>query len=356
MATGRPREARRYYDRALKVARASHLRDVGAVMIGEALAAELELERSADAPRLGGPRVSPRLLGRCSAWLDVYAASIGARVELEMLRGGPSAALASVEDACEYARRTERPALARFLSALRVSVLLDGGEVEEAARAWRFDGLPEPAARCLDLGTQSWREMEMLACAQLRLFIARGEFDAAREFAAALLAVATERALVRTRMRGLALSMVLEHRAGSPDRAADHLADYLRLFAEADYARPLARDRELALALLDDATVAAGTDAGVAAAAAALHQALCGDDAGRQQPDRVLTERELEVLARLEHWQDRDIARTLGLTYDGVRYRVRGIFAKLGARSRLDAVHQARARGILPAEPVAGPD
>jgi DNA-binding NarL/FixJ family response regulator len=62
-----------------------------------------------------------------------------------------------------------------------------------------------------------------------------------------------------------------------------------------------------------------------------------------------LTEGELDVLARLEHWRDKDIARTLGLSYDGVRYRVRGIFAKLGARGRLDAVRRAREHGILPA-------
>ena len=54
MARGRTGEAHECYDRALKVARASHLRDAGAVMIGEALAAELELERSAGAPRLDG--------------------------------------------------------------------------------------------------------------------------------------------------------------------------------------------------------------------------------------------------------------------------------------------------------------
>lgn len=357
MARGHPRVARRYYDRALEVARASHLRDVGAVMIGEALAAELEFECSAGAPRLGGPRVSPRLLGRCSAWLDVYAASIATTVESEMLRRGPRAALASVEDACEYARRTERPALARFLSALRVSVLLDGGDVDEAARAWRFDRLPEPAARCLDLGTQSWREMEMLACARLRLLISRGEFEAAREFAAALLAVASESGLARTRMRGLALSMVLEHRAGASDSAAAHLADYLRLFAEADYARPVARDRKLVLSLLDEAVSAAGAaDAGIATAAGALRKALRGDGTARQRPDRTLTGRELDVLARLEHWRDKDIARTLGLSYDGVRYRVRTIFTKLGARSRLDAVRRARERGILPEEAEAGRD
>jgi ATP/maltotriose-dependent transcriptional regulator MalT len=348
MARGRTRHARECYDRALQVARASHLRDAGAVMLGDVLAAELEFERTAGTPRRNGPRVSPLLLGQCGAWLDIYAAGIGVETETTLLRAGPEPALALVEDALEYARSTERPQLARFLSAQRVSVLLDGGEVEEAARAWRFDGLPERRAECLDLPAQSWREMEMLACARLRLFISRGRFDAAREFADALLAVASEHALVRTRMRGLALAIVLEHRAGVPDRASAHLAAYLRLFAEADYLRPLARERAIALALLDDAALADGADPAVAVAAGALREAL-GGRADRQPSERVLTDGELEVLTRLEHWRDKDIARALGLSYDGVRYRVRGIFAKLGARGRLDAVRRAQERGILPA-------
>ena len=56
------------------------------------------------------------------------------------------------------------------------------------------------------------------------------------------------------------------------------------------------------------------------------------------------------MLARLESQTDREIAGALKLSHDGVRYRVRGIFAKLGVRRRLDAVRLARARGILPAE------
>ena len=209
----------------------------------------------------------------------VYAASIGVGAELALRRGGPAAALALVEDAREYARHTERPALARFLSALRVWVLLDDGDVDEAVRAWRFDRLPELAAECLDLQAQSWREVEMVACARLRLFIAGGELDAGREFGAALQAAAAERSLVRTRMRGLALSVALEHRAGAVDQATAYLVDYLRLFAEADYARPLARERAASLALLDDIAGAPGTDAAVAAATAGLRDAL-RDDAG----------------------------------------------------------------------------
>ena len=193
--------------------------------------------------------------------------------------------------------------------------------------------------------------MEMLSCARLRLFIARGELDAGREFAAALQAVAAERALVRTRMRGLTLSMVLEHRAGAADRARAHLVEYLRLFAEADYARPLGRDREVALALLDPVADAPAAGAEVAAAAAGLRETLRDDaGAGTDLSDQGLTDREREVLARLERQQDKEIAQALNLSYDGVRYHVRSIFPKLGARGRLDAVHRARARGILPPE------
>ena len=70
---------------------------------------------------------------------------------------------------------------------------------------------------------------------------------------------------------------------------------------------------------------------------------------GQDPSDRALSDREFDVLARLERQSDRDIAQALKLSYDGVRYRVRRIFAKLGARGRLDAVHRARAQGILPA-------
>ena len=133
--------ARTCYDRALKVARASHLRDAGAVMIGEVLAAELELERAAGMPRLDGTRVSPQLLGECSAWLDIYAANTGVGAELELLRGGPSAASRS-----SRTRASTRGAPSgrrwRGFCRRRGSVLLAGEQVEEAGRAWRSTGCP----------------------------------------------------------------------------------------------------------------------------------------------------------------------------------------------------------------------
>ena len=354
MAQGRTCAAKACYERALKVARTSHLRDAGAMMLGEVLAAELALERSAGAVHIDEARLSPRLLGECVAWLDIYAASADVGAELALLHGGAPAALTLVEDTREYARRTERPPLERFLSALRVSVLLAGGDVEEAGRAWRFDRLPEEAAECIDLEAQSWREAEMLACARLRLLTACGAHDAAREVAGALGTMAAERGLVRTRMRGLALAMVLEHRAGDDTRARAHLVAYLRLFAEADYARPLARERAVALALLDDIAAAPAAGRAVARAAARLRASL-HDDAGPRLSVTPFSRRELDVLALLEGHRDKEIAQALNLTFAGVRYHVGSIFAKLGARGRLDAVHRARAQGFLPPADDASP-
>ena len=47
-----------------------------------------------------------------------------------------------------------------------------------------------------------------------------------------------------------------------------------------------------------------------------------------------LTEREFKVLRRLEGHQDKEIAAELGLSTHGVRYHLRSLFAKPGARNR----------------------
>jgi two-component system, NarL family, response regulator DesR len=72
---------------------------------------------------------------------------------------------------------------------------------------------------------------------------------------------------------------------------------------------------------------------------------------GRDQP----APRDLEVLELLAEGRDTAaIARTLHLSEDAVRNRVRGCLAKLGVHSRVDAVREATDRGwLLPPEPAA---
>ena len=201
MAQGRPKEAAYWYDRGLTGARGGQLADTAVEMVGEILKTELAFERDARTGRQRTTLPSPRLLGECGAWLDIYAASTGIAVEQALLEGDTSRALAVVQAAREFATATERVAFVRFLAATRVSVLVAAGNNDEAMLAWKTDDLPDSVAGCLDLKAQRWREVEAIASARLRLFIACGEFDAARELAGQLRDVARNRRLLRTLMR-----------------------------------------------------------------------------------------------------------------------------------------------------------
>lgn len=349
MAQGQTTEAAARYERALQVGRASHLGDASTVLIGDILNAELRLERTAARPTIRPPISSPPLLAECGVWHGIYAASTEVATELALLDAGVDAALGIVDATRAFAHRTERTALACYLSALRVSLLADAGRVDEAARTWDSDGLPADPAACLDPRQHRWRELEALASARLRLLIASGEFERARELATGFRQLAAERTLLRTLMRALALSIRLEWRAGDPGGAVRHLAEFLGRFSAVDYARPLARERDIVLPLLADAA-----NLGLAEPAlctgTALHAAMTTAPGPASVPEPCLTERELEVLRCLPSLADKEIARELNLSYEGVRYRLRRIFEKLGARGRHDAVHRARDSGILPPE------
>ena len=196
------------------------------------------------------------------------------------------------------------------------------------------------------LAVRDWREMEALSCARLRLFAAGEAFEPGREFARTLLRTARSRRLVRMTMRGLAHAMSLEQAAGNPDAACGHLGEFLRHYAASDYARPLAREGEAGRAVLNrlcDST----TDDAVKAAADGLLASINAAPR-RQSPVATFSARELQVLGCLADCRDKQIAEKLRISRDGVRYHVRRLFAKLGARNRRDAVERARAIGLIP--------
>ena len=345
---GRPDDAAQAYARAQRTAKGGFLREAGPTVIADVLATELGLERN----KIGSPtrraHKLPELLAESGAWLDVFAAATETTIQLALQEGSPNHALQELEQTIEFARLTERTTLTRCLSAWRVSLLVTAGRIEEARSLWADAELPEEPQAVVDLAAQTWREMEAVSCAALRMLIARREFDAAREIADALLAVCVERGLKRTRMRGLVLAMVLEHRAGNPTGACARLVDYIGLFADTDYARPLVLERETGLAVLyglEDADVETRLHNVVASLKGILEE-----KSGQPLTDAVpkLTVREQEILQRLERWRDKEIARALDLSEDGVRYHVKKIFRKLGARNRFEATRRGRSLGMLP--------
>ncbi|MDE0223650.1 MAG: LuxR C-terminal-related transcriptional regulator [Gammaproteobacteria bacterium] len=333
MAQGRVQEAAAWYRKGMTTSRDQFLINprVGALAI--VLTEELDFERNR------ADHLKPIPLARASG--DPASAEMA--VERARETRGTDYAVRVAEASWAGARRAGLPRLERSLAGLFIATLATAGRVEEADAHWRDQALPQSPEGCVDLAGQSWREMEVVSSARLRLCTAQGDFEAGRRLVTELLAVTRQRGLRRTEMRALGQAMAHEHAAGRPDLALEHLAAFLRLFAKTDYARPIVRERVSAVPVLTE-FLETGPDLQLEDLAADLLMAARMADS-----DAIpkLTAREFEVLRRLETRTDRQIAVELGLTRDGVRYHVRHLFEKLRVRGRKAAGERARSVGIL---------
>ncbi len=347
MARGRVKDAGWHYTCARQTARKlsgfERLPAATAKILLEELA--LECDRLAPRPQLFQPLKALPTLTKSGA---AIAAGIGIMIDLNVRHEGVVRALAAANDLRAFFRSAGLSALERHVSALRVSLLAKAAQVGEAEvgeveREWVSCRLPAKTGDCLDLASQTWREMEALSCARLRLMTVRGSFDEGREFAEELCALAAARSLRRTHMRALALWMVLEHCAGENAAAVSRFREYLRLFEETAYAWAMVRDHEVNRPVVE-AYVNSVSDSPMREMAQQILAAMRPIDKSEYP---IMSQRELQILEYIETHQDKQIARVLGLSPFGVRYHVRKIFAKLGVHTKADAVRRARQFGLL---------
>ena len=343
MAQGHVQDAEAHYHTALKIARKGFALDPMFPALTRIMLQELSLECNMISSTDEQDNI-PSGLTKAGVPLSVFAAASGTVIERGLRDGHISQTIATVDKLLLYARNGGLKALARFLAAMRTSVLVIAGRVEDAERNWREEDLPESSKECVDLFNQSWREMEAVACARLRLLIARQKFQEGRILAKALIMVAVERRLRRTQMRVLVLTMVLEHHAGELESAMEHLGEFFGLYAQSPYALQL---------MLDRATCTKVVTKFIDLKADSPYQ-----DTGRLllssmnrldiAPELILSEREREVLLQLEFCRDKQIASRLGLTVYGLRYHLRKLFRKLDVNTRAEAVQRARQLGLIP--------
>ncbi|MDE0359790.1 MAG: hypothetical protein OXI74_01330 [Rhodospirillaceae bacterium] len=349
MARGRADEAAAYYAGAYRTALVPPLKDPSQAVFVEIAMRELDLETHRATRLERAPAGIPERLFTSGAPLLAFAAASGTSAELTRLRKGADAAIEVVNEALEYARRQDLPVIVRHLGGLRVHLLCESGRSGAAESAWRRGGLPRDDVQCLRLDEQTWRELESIACARLRLLIATERFDAGRQFAGALCAVAEKREVRRTWMRGLALSVTLERDAGEVERMEARLVEFLRHYAETGYAAGAVRERAAFLPALEG-LLDRQPDSAIRASAKGLLDLLRGVGGGL--PDEIeMTPQELRVLEHLESMRDGEIAEMIGVTVPGVRYHVGKIFRKLGVNDRLGAVDRARRAGLLSMDP-----
>ena len=344
MAQGHVQEAETCYTSALRTARTHCPDDPMAEVISDALLRELQFERNLlSLPVAAGMRIRENIT-RPGNTFATFVSECAIVTEITQYVAGVDEALAVLTEMMEYARLTKRQTLVRCLVALRVDVLACAGRADEAERAWRVGALPANDADCLDLRSLEWREMERIACARLRLYVACEAFETGRGFAQQVLGVAMKHKLVRTAMRVLAISMVLELRAGDTGAACAHARNFLQYYTTSDYAHPLVREGDAGREVLESLLESEPRGSTRSAAADLLKMMAAGKETGAVAR---FTDREIAVLKLLPHLRDKQIAAELSITREGVRYHLRRIFAKLGADNRRAAVQTARSIGLL---------
>ena len=343
MAQGHTGQAADWYEKSIRAARRKFPDNPRMEAFNAALKRELDLERNRLENADDGV-TGLREIWSGSSSLPFYAAATTVAVELTLHKLGVESALSMADEMWEHAVQAELPAVARYLAGMGIAVLVAAGRIGEAEQRWQLESLPDSHAGCLDLAGQSWREMEVMSCARLRLAAARGEFDEGRELLRKLIGLTGERGLRRTLMRALVLGVALEEAAGNRVAALGHLETFLVLFAETDYGWAVVRERCVTVPVLE-AFRDGNPGSPLEASAESL---LAASSASPSQVAPLLSAREAEVLARLEGQTDREIGEELGMSAQGVRYYIRKLFAKLEVSNRYDGVQRARSLGLLP--------
>ena len=342
MAQGRVDEAAEWYRRARHGTRKFFTADPCLAVSTDVLAIELDLERNREkAVRQPTLQTLSELRG---VWIDVYATAIGVSAELTFAQYDGESVIQLLTGAVDDVQGTGVESLSHHMSALLAYYLVEVGRADDAATVWRDRELPCDATELLDLDRQSWRTMEAVSCARVRLLAAQGEHAAAEALASRLCSAASEHGLNRTLLRALALSMVVAHHAGEAEQALARVVEFLRGTLDVDYVRPLVRHREISRTVLRrllDTNLE--EDVRLAAESVLPH---VEEDA--TENTSLFSSRELEVLVELGRGlRNKEIASRLALTDAGVRYHLKNIYRKTGACERGAAVRYAQSLGAL---------
>ena len=339
MSQGRVQEAADRYAIARRITKACFATDAALATIIDALVIELDIER--DRAKAIEQRTLTGLTELRGAWLDAHAAAIAVAAELSSARHGTEFGIQFLADEIAKVRAMGLTTIVRYASTLRSLFLLEAGRPDGAEQVWRDERLPTDVSDLIDLDRRSWREVEALSCARIRLLIELGDRDAARDLANRLRRISSQLGLTRTLMRALVLSMVVE--AGA-DGALEPLVEFLRLTRSTDYLRPLVRHRDVSRRLLTR-LLEGDPDPEVRDAATTALARLEGPAAGSGIP--AFSAREQAVLAELRKGlRNREIADQLRISEDGVRHHLKNIYRKTGTRDRSEAVSRAMSMGL----------
>jgi len=302
----------------------------------EAIAGVLEAEVRYEADERGLAR---ELLGaglsrieQADGWFDVFAAGYVTAARLDGVEFGPAAAFEALERGRQTARDRDMRRLARLLAEETIRTATLAGDVERASDECRqlglaltpADDLPEPVSALRGDGP---------ALLLARLCLVAGDSGSASGFLAIAERQMQRRGAPFTRRITARLLAAALKRAQTPQAAAETAATAARLASTDRFLRTLQDEGAMLRDLLPKDEAFAGARRREAPA----------------QPGVVaLSPRERQILALLASGlSNKEIARSIALDPNTVKYHLKRLFAKLSVERRGRAVLRARQYGLI---------
>ena len=346
MARGDSQKAVRRYERGRRTTRRRFPHDVGLRLIGDVLMAELDLERNAlDDAKQHLAHVIERL-HEAEAWFEIHAAAYAAIAEVLLLDRGLEETLEMLDEAQSCVNRLGLTKVAPLLDALLVSSLTLAGEPDRALRVADSSLTRFIEAGLTGANGASWREVECLSTAWIRLMVRHGWHADAMLAREAALNYGRARGAARMVLRLNVLTAMCLDAMGDRDEAIEVIGEVCSEVARTGYVRSVLREGSALIPLLSEASRTLSTEA-LRRQARDLHDLLTGQvEAVPRTP--VFSSRELDVLQQLDRGlKDKVIARQLGVSEHAVRFHLKNIYAKTQSHGRLEAVARARELGVL---------
>lgn len=349
-AEGNSAEAARWYKEGLDRTKRGFSDDQGMKLVVNILIFELEHELNNLTSGNSVTRAIPRLLEKHEAWFDIYAAGYTTAAHLEFSDYGIEAALAIIDRAVEYSELNKLVRLTRFLTCLRIDLLLRAGLTLEARAQLDRSGIAIGDYQTQAGSEIAWRERDAAVQVMVRLLLRENQ----HEQALTILKYFSERARneghVRARMKYKILRAIAHGCEGNQSEQFKQLHDALSLFARSRFVRPFLDEQEALAPLLKDYLSSdwqAGNEALLRTEAETLLNTMKGSHEHSEETP-LLSPREFEVLQELKHgYSNKVIARKIDVTESTVRFHLRNIFVKLNVSSRLQAVAVAREQQLI---------
>ncbi|WP_229819231.1 LuxR C-terminal-related transcriptional regulator [Kordiimonas sediminis] len=338
LAEGNLAEVKKKYAKATSMARDNFPADVGLACILDAIWAEYHLEIGDLAAARRHLQRVPATLENREAWFDIYMASYRTVVATKVASGDTDGLDRFFQAVLDHTRREDLELLEQYVQALRVSAYLDLGQLDRALDIYRDWGADHTIKSLV------WREQETLAVAHARILVKQGRNQVSRDVLDTFITAAQKQGNVRNYVVGLCWRLRLF-------AASEPIEDVIRDLTAVTERVPCPSQYQIATILgrradsLCAALSAAGDRSDVQPLLTYL-QEIEGNYASAGDSPVQFSPREQEVLAQLvTGLSDKEIARVLDVTPHAVRYHLKNIYAKTGARNRMEAAgHYTRHR------------